>query len=187
MPPPNRAGSGAGLAGPLNEANLLFDLGEHGLMIDRAGGGDDDVRRLVIAHEIVAQLGVVERAHGLRRAEDRAAERLIGKRHHVQMFEDEIVRRVGDGADLLDDDVLLARQFHAVERGLGQNVGQHVERERHVVLEHARIIGGAFRAGRGVEIAADGLDLLGDLASAERRRVPLNAICSRKCEMPCSS
>ena len=79
------------------------------------------------------------------------------------MLEDQIVRRIGHRADLLDDDVLLARQFHAVESGLGQNVGEHVERQRHVVLEHARIVGGAFGAGRGVQIAADRLDLLGDL------------------------
>ena len=79
------------------------------------------------------------------------------------MLEDEIVGRVGDGADLLDDDVLLAREFVAVEGRLGQDVGEHVERERHVGLEHAGVIGRVLGAGRGVEIAADRLDLLGDL------------------------
>ena len=87
------------------------------------------------------------------------------------MLEDEIVRRVGDRADLLDDDVLLARQFR-VESRLGQNVGQHVERERHVGLEHARVVSGALGAGRGIEIAAHRLDLLGDLA----RRAPPRAL-----------
>ncbi len=148
----------------VERGEFLFHLGEHGLMIDGAGRGDDDVRRFIIACEILAQLGIVERAHRLGRAEDRAAERLIGKRHHVEMLEDDIVRRIGDRADFLDDDVLFAHQFHAVESGLGQNVGQDVERERHVVLEHSRIVSGAFGAGRGIEIAADRLDLLGDLA-----------------------
>ena len=78
----------------------------------------------------------------------------------------EIVGRVGDGADLLDDDVLLAHELVAVEGRLGQDVGEHVERERHVGLEHARVIGRAFGAGRRVEIAAHGLDLLGDLPRA---------------------
>ena len=50
-----------------------------------------------------------------------------------------------------------------IEGGFGENVGKHVERQRHVGLEHARIIGGALGAGRGIEIAAHGLDLLGDL------------------------
>ena len=51
------------------------------------------------------------------------------------MLEHQIVGRVGDGADLLNDDVLLAQQLLAVEGRLGQNVGEHVERQRHVGLE----------------------------------------------------
>ena len=82
----------------------------------------------------------------------------------LQVLENEIVRRVGDRADLLDDDVLLAHQLLAVESRFGQDVGEHVERERHVGLEHARVIGRGLGAGRRVEIAADRLDLLGDLA-----------------------
>ena len=82
------------------------------------------------------------------------------------MLENQIVGRVGDGADLLNDDVLLAQQLVAVEGRLGQDVGEHVERQRHVGLEHARIIGGVLGAGRGIEIAADRLDFLGDLPRA---------------------
>ena len=82
------------------------------------------------------------------------------------MLENEVVRRVGDGADFLHDDVLLANKLLAVEGRLGQDVGEHVERQRHVGPEHPRIIGGALRAGRRVEIAADRLDFLGDLPRA---------------------
>ena len=46
----------------------------------------------------------------------------------------------------------------------------NVERQRHVGLEHARIIGGGLRAGRGIEIAADGLDFLDDLPRAAPAR-----------------
>ena len=86
------------------------------------------------------------------------------------MLENEIVRRIGHGTDFLDDDILLAQQFAAFERRLGQNVGQHVERQRHVGLKHARIIGGALGTGRCVEIAADGLDLLRNLARGSAPR-----------------
>ena len=96
-------------------------------------------------------------------AEDRAAERLVGKGELLQMLEDEIVGRIGNGADLLHDHILLAHELLAVERRLGQDVGQNVERKRHVGLEDAREIGGALGAGRGIEIAADRFDLLGDL------------------------
>ena len=132
-------------------------------MIDGAGGGDHDVRRAVVPGEVVAQFTAVERAHRLGGAENRAAERLIGKGDLLQMLENQVVGRVGDGADLLNDDVLLAQQLVAVEGRLGQDVGEHIERQRHVGLEHARVIGGVLGAGRRVEIAADGLDLLGDL------------------------
>ena len=70
----------------------------------------------------------------------------LGKRGFVQTLEHQIVgRRLRLGADLLHDDVLLAAQFFRIEGRLGQDVGQHVERERHVGLEHAGIIGGRFR------------------------------------------
>ena len=75
---------------------------------------------------------------------NRAADRLIRKGDGLQTVEDQVVGRVLDGADLLHDDVLLALQFLRIERRIGQDVGQDIERERHVGLEHARIIGGGL-------------------------------------------
>ena len=88
------------------------------------------------------------------------------------MLEDDVVGRVFAGADFLQDDVLLAGEIVRIERRLGQNIRQHVERERHVRLQHARIIGRCLDAGRRIEIAADGFDLLGDIA----RGAPLGAL-----------
>ena len=68
------------------------------------------------------------------------------------------------GADLLHDDVLLAREFFRLEGRIGEDVGEHIERERHVGAQHARVIGRGLDAGRRIEVAADRLDLLGDLA-----------------------
>src|SRR6185437_13367436 len=50
------------------------------------------------------------------------------------------------------------------KRRIGENVGQHVERQRHVGLHHPRIIGGGLGRGSGVEVAADRFDFLHDLA-----------------------
>ena len=86
------------------------------------------------------------------------------------MLEHEVVGRVLDGADLLDDDVLLAGDLVGIEARMRQDVGQHVEPERDVGLEHARVIGRHLDAGAGIEIAADRLDLLGDLARGAARR-----------------
>jgi hypothetical protein len=133
-------------------------------VINRAGRRHHDVRRPVVPRQVVAQFPAVERAHGLGRAQYRAAERLIGKRGALEMLENKIIRGVGHGADFLDDDILLAQQLVAVEGGLGENVGKDIEGERHVGLEHTRVVGRAFCTGRRVEVAADGLDLFRDLA-----------------------
>ena len=164
MPPPKCAGSGARRCRPDEAGETFLGVGDDVRVIDRAGRRHQHVGRAIVAREIGAQPRRTERAHGLRRAENRAADRLLGKREFLQALEHQIVRSVFRGADLLHDHVLLAPQFLRIESRLGQNVGQHVERQRHVGLEHAGVIGGALDAGGGIEIAADRLDLLGDLA-----------------------
>ena len=59
-----------------------------------------------------------------------------------------------------------------VEDRVLQDVGEDVERERHILLQHLGVIGGALARGIGVEMAADRLDLLGDGAGA----APLGAL-----------
>ena len=62
--------------------------------------------------------------------------------------------------------MLLALELVCIELRIGQDVGQDVDGQRHVVAEHARVIGGGFDAGRGVDLAADILDFGGDLEGA---------------------
>jgi hypothetical protein len=61
---------------------------------------------------------------------------------------------------------LLAEHLFAFERRVGKYVGKYIERQRHVGFEHACVIGGAFRSGSGIEIAAHSLDLFRDLPRA---------------------
>ncbi len=100
-PPWNRAGSGAGAAGPVKAAN--------------ARRRDHHVGRAIVARQIGAQPRGIERPHRLGRAEDRAADRLAGKGGGLQVVEHELVGRVLGGADLLDDDVLLADELGRIE------------------------------------------------------------------------
>src|ERR1700689_4586160 len=100
--------------GTVESGEALLDLGQHSLMLDRAGSGHHDVGRTIVARKIIAKPAAVERAYRFRRAQNRTAERLVGKGHDLQMLENEIVRRIGDRADLLDDDVLLANELFAV-------------------------------------------------------------------------
>ena len=101
------AGGRAGQGGEQRSARV-DDRG----VIDRAGGGDD--------HRAGADNGGADRRRSpsrskpptvSRRAEDRPADRLVRKGGGVEEVEHEIVGRVLDRADLLQDDVLLALQF----------------------------------------------------------------------------
>jgi hypothetical protein len=69
---------------------------------------------------------------------------------------------------------------------VGENVGEHVQRQTGVNPQNMREIAGLLDAGLRVEVAADVLDRLGDVARVAPR-VPLNAMCSSKCDSPCSS
>ncbi len=96
------------------------------------------------------------------RSEDGAADRLARKGGGVEQVDHEIVGRVLQGRDFLQDHVLLALQLGRVEQAGGEDVGEHVEREAAILAQHAGVIGGAFDAGRGVEVAARAFDGFGD-------------------------
>ena len=125
---------------------------------------------------MVVQIG----GHGLARqplddlgaAQHRPAHRLIGEGAFLEMIEDDVVGRVVGLADLLQDDGALALQLGRVEDRVLQDVGEDIERERRVFFQHLGVIGCAFTRGIGVQVSADGLDLLGDGAGA----APLGAL-----------
>ncbi len=144
----------------------LFHLLGERRMIDRAGGDHEHPVGGVVAREIVADLARREALDGIRRAEDRPSERLAAIGDLGKLVEHNVVGRVVGRADLLQDDVFFAPQFFLVERRFRQDVGENIDRERHMVPEHAGIIGGGFRGCRGVEFAADIFDFLGDVACA---------------------
>ena len=88
------------------------------------------------------------------------------------MVEDDVVGRVVGLADLLQDHGALALHLLGLEGRVLQDVGEDVERQRHILLEHLGVIGRALARGIGVEVAADRLDLLGD----GERAAPLGAL-----------
>jgi hypothetical protein len=81
-----------------------------------------------------------------------------------------IVRRVLHGGVLLEDDVLLAGKLAGVEHGAGEDVAEDVEGDVRVLREHPRRVARPFVVGRGVDLAADVLDVLGDAAGGAARR-----------------
>jgi hypothetical protein len=139
-------------------------------VIDIAHRRNDHARRAVVPREIIAQGFGREGAHRLRGAENRAADRLIGKGALLKQVEDDVVGRIVGGADLLQHHALFADKFGRIELRPGENIAQDVERERHVLAKHAGVIAGVLKAGRCVQIAADGFDFLDDLARIAPRR-----------------
>ncbi len=66
--------------------------------------------------------------------------------------------------------MLLAGQFLLVELGLRQDIREDIHGQRHMVLQHAGIIGCRLGRGGGVQLAADILDLLSDLPGGSLAR-----------------
>ncbi len=119
---------------------------------------------------MVAQIAdhrlAVEPADDLGAAQHRPAHRLVGKGAFLEIVENDVVGRVVGLADLLQDHRALAFHLVRVEARIQQDVGEDIERQRHVFLQHLGVVGGALARGIGVEVAADRLDLLGDVAGA---------------------
>ena len=116
----------------------------------------------VVARQEGEQIVAADRLDGVGRAQHRPAERLAGQRGLLELVEDHVVGRVERLADLLQDDAALALQLVGIEHRVAQDVGHHLDAERHVLLQDRGVVGRDLAAGIGVEAAADILDLLGD-------------------------
>ncbi len=81
----------------------------------------------------------------------------------LEVVEDDVVRRVVRLADLLQDDAALALQFLRLESGVAEYVADDVGSQSGVFLEDLDVIGGLLTGRIGIDMAADRLDLLGDL------------------------
>ena len=81
---------------------------------------------------------------------------------------DEVVRRVLDHRDLLEDDLALGVDVD--ERRPEDHVGHDVERALEPVVGDARVDDGRLARGRGVQLAAELVEDLGDLLRRVARR-----------------
>ena len=150
--------------GRLQIAELALGQFNQFLVIDLARRRDHHgIGGVVAAH--VAGQGVTGKAgDGLDRAENRAADRLVRIGRFLQQIEHQIVGRVLDLADLLDDDAALALQFDRIEGRALQDVAQQIDRKRHVLTQHAGVVGSLLARRIGVQMAPHVLDGLGDVA-----------------------
>ena len=138
------------------------------VVLDPARRRQHHVRGGVVARQEGEEIVAADRLDRVGGAQHRPAERLVGQRGLLELVEDQVVGRVERLADLLQDDAALALQLVGIEHRIAQDVGHHLDAERHVLLQDRGVVGGDLAAGVGVEAAADVLDLLGDGAGRAR-------------------
>ena len=123
-----------GVAAGGEAAEVLGDLGDEGVVMEVAGGGEDHVARGKAAGVVVEDDVLVEAGDGLDRAQDGAAEGVALPEVLGEGFVDEIVGIVLVHLDLFEDDAALAGDVVGGEGGVEDEVGQ----EGQVLEQHFR-------------------------------------------------
>ena len=116
--------------------------------------GGDDVDRRVPDHRSAA--------------DDRPPERVLAEHGLPEDVEHRVLRVVLVHRDLLEHDVALGVDL--AEGRPPDHVGHHLERARHVLVEHPRVDGGALLVRAGVELGAHRVEQLVDLRGREAVR-----------------
>ncbi len=135
-----------------------------------AGHRDDRVLRTVVAvHIVVHGLGV-DGLQGLGRAEDGAAERRALVALFKQLVDRHVLRGVLVHVDLLEHDPALEFDVLLREAGVHEHVRKDGDAGLQALVQHLHIVAGALLVGKGVGLAAEGVD--GDRDVAARSAFP---------------
>ena len=160
------AGSGTGALSPARRPPSVRSASSTiAVVVDRSRGGHDDRRRHVAARVERGDLPDRRVADHRGAADDRPAERVVAEDRGAEHVEDGVLRVVLVHRDLLEHDLALG--VDVVERRPPDHVGHHVERARHVLVEHARVDRRALLVGAGVQLGAHAVEELVDLRRGE--------------------
>ena len=172
---PRASGSERTAARRRAELQALGDERAERVVLDVAGGRDDDVARAVAARVVGRDVGVGERAHGRGAADHRAAELVLAEDAARREVVHEIGRVVLDHRDLLEHDLALRLERLVLEARARGHVAHDVERERQVLVEHAHVHDGRLARRERVQLGAEAigdardLDLVVALAALEEQ------------------
>src|SRR5208337_2104248 len=147
----------------LQTAKFLFNQFENLLVGDVAGRGDENVvwRKPVL--EAAAQGFAVEIAHGFRSAEDGAAERVFRPKAAGEDVVEQVLGIVQVHLDLFQNNLALLVDVVGIELGPQDQVGENVEGDGQVLVEHFGVEANLLLGGESVEHAADGIHFAGDI------------------------
>ena len=144
------------------------DLFDEGVVFEIAGGGKDHVAADEALAVVVEERLLLEAADGLLGAENRLAEGMVLPEILSKDLVDEVVGVVFVHLDLFENDAAFAGDVFGGEDRIEHQVGEDVERRRDVLVENLHVEADRLFAGEGVEVAADGVDLAGDVLGAAR-------------------
>ena len=138
-------------------------------MLDVADRRHDQIGSRVGVGEVRAQPVLGQRFDGVLGAEDRPSERVTRPEILREQLMDEVVRRVLDHLDLFEDDLLFPADILAAERRVHDDVRQHLDGQRQMLVEDLEVVAGVLLGGERVHLAANGIDRLSDVLRAPCR------------------
>jgi hypothetical protein len=133
------------------------------LVIEVAGGADDEIAGSEVVSIEAGDDGALELLYGVARAQDRQTERVVFPETLGEDFVDEVVGIVLIHFYFFEDDAALFRDVAGIEDGMEDEIAEDIHGERKVLIEDFDVEADAFLGGEGVHVAADGIDLAGDI------------------------
>ena len=143
------------------------------VVADLPADADDHAGRPVPVVDVAVERVAVRVPDRLLAADDVPAERLVAVEELLVHAADEVARRVVVHVHLLDDHAFLTLDLVGVELGVAEHVDEHVERDVARLRGALDVVAGVLLAGESVELAADRVDLHGDVAGGRPALRPL--------------
>jgi len=143
-------------------AKFLFDEIENFLVRDVASGSDEEMIGREPVPEASTERLAFEAADGVRSAENRAAERMIGPEAAGKDIVEKVFGIVHVHFDFFEDNLALFLNVFRIKFGAEHQIGEHVERNGEVRVEHLGVKADLFLGSEGIEHAADGIHFAGD-------------------------
>ncbi len=125
--------------------------------------GHHAVFRVIVLGTVGGQIPPGVRGNLLRGPQDGHARRLIPKLHPAEQLMHHILGGVLLHGDLLQDDAALLVQLPFIQGGVQGHVAENIHRQGQILVNHLGVEAGAILARKGVELAAHGVHLLGNL------------------------
>ena len=128
--------------------------------------GNDDIGGQVVFVFVGKQRLPRKRADTVLCAQNRAFERLAFEERHVRPFGSDVLRRILVHKDFFEHNPLLFFELVGIEHAVEHDIREDIRREFHMLVEHLCVKAGTLLACKGVEVAAHGVHLYGNLLGA---------------------